>query len=687
VPDVRARIAWVMAGLTAVLVVADTLVSAQAVSLTSETAVAVHGFPFVHGAVLGSTVMGALIISRYDRHPIGWLLSLVGFAGGISILTEAYAFWVQEAHGPGSDSLGSVSAWVSSLLGGQFEIAGLALMFLLAPDGHYLSRRWRYVGRLTVLGAVLCLVAIATMDPTTFQLVTHEQTFGPARTVLLSIGFLLISGGLIASVVSVLVRLRASEGEQRQQLRLIALAAALPAAGIVWLITAQSVNGGAQTWAASLPLFIAYFLMPILFATAVLRYRLYDLDLIINRTVVVVAGTLFAGLGYTLLVVTVGRFVEGRTGGFWLSLLGTAVVALAFQPVRRGVLRVANRVAYGDRALPYEALADFSRDLARAPSPETLLPAVAEAAGRAVSARGVTATLDAPGTQPVTATWGEIDETPWQLVPVRNDGVDLGSIAVSLPRGRGLRPSDARLLQDLADQTAVAFRNTALSAQLSAHVAELDRATHDLAESRRRIIEAGDAARRTLEATITQEVLPHLVALPDDIRRERAAVRAGSPEPDITGLVDSTNTALESLRDITRGVFPTQLARSGIEPALRSLLGRSESAAQLLVDPSVAGQRFAPRVEAAVYFCCAEAVRTAPGVTVIEVALDGERLCQRVHGVSGLDLQGVEDRVDAVGGTLVLADDVLEVTIPVGPAAAPSALVGDRVGEGVVPGL
>ena len=101
-----------------------------------------------------------------------------------------------------------------------------------------------------------------------------------------------------------------------------------------------------------------------------------------------VAGTLFAGLGYTLLVVTVGRFVEGRTGGFWLSLLGTAVVALAFQPVRRSVLRVANRVAYGERAQPYEALADFSRDLARSPSPDTLLPAVAEAAGRAVSARG-----------------------------------------------------------------------------------------------------------------------------------------------------------------------------------------------------------------------------------------------------------------------------------------------------------
>jgi hypothetical protein len=347
---------------------------------------------------------------------------------------------------------------------------------------------------------------------------------------------------------------------------------------------------------------------------------------------------------------------------------------------------VANRVAYGERALPYEALADFSRDLARSPSPDTLLPAVAEAAGRAVSARGAVATLDAPGIEPVTAAWGAPEESPWQLIPVRNDGVDLGSIGVSLPRGRGLRPSDGRLLQDLADQTAVAFRNTALSVQLSAHVAELDRTAQDLAESRRRIIEAGDGVRRALEATITREVLPHLVTLPDDIRRVRETVRAGSTDPGIERLVDSTNTALESLRDLTRGVFPTQLARSGIEPALRSFLGRSDSPAQLLVDASAAGQRFAPRVEAAVYFCSVEALRTALGVTAIDLSLDGTELRQRVHGVTGLDLQGVEDRVGAVGGTLVQADDVLEVTIPVGPAPAASALVGGGVRERALPG-
>ena len=96
-----ARTTRALAWLTAVLVTLDVVVSAQAVALWSETAVAVHGFPFIHGAVVGSAVMGALIVARYPRHPIGWLLSAVGTAGAVSLVTEAYAYWVQEADGPG----------------------------------------------------------------------------------------------------------------------------------------------------------------------------------------------------------------------------------------------------------------------------------------------------------------------------------------------------------------------------------------------------------------------------------------------------------------------------------------------------------------------------------------------------------------------------------------------------------
>src|SRR6266540_6227809 len=121
-----ARVAWTLTALTVVLAVADGWVTAAYRPLLSEEAVAVHGFPFVNAAAVGSAAMGALIVSRYARHPIGWLLSLSGFATSISLLTEAYSVWVVRNDGPGSRSLGSVAGWISALLGGQLILGALA---------------------------------------------------------------------------------------------------------------------------------------------------------------------------------------------------------------------------------------------------------------------------------------------------------------------------------------------------------------------------------------------------------------------------------------------------------------------------------------------------------------------------------------------------------------------------------
>ncbi len=589
----RARVAWVLSGVTLLLAIADAVVTAQYRHLLSEEAVAVHGFPFVDGAVLGCAVMGALVVSHDDRHPIGWLLNLVGFTSAVSLVTEAYSVWVVTEGGPGARSLGGIAGWVSTLLGGQLAIAGLALMFLLAPDGRLLSSRWRRVAWVTAWGEVLCILGLLTTNPTTYDLTVPPES-GPLRALLSVGGFLLISSALLGSLVSMLRRLRTSRGEQRQQVRLIALSAAGVSLGLAWLIVAQLLNGGQQTWVASIPLFVSYLLTPMLFATAVLRYRLYDIELIINRAVVLAVGTAFAAIGYTTLVVTVGKFLGRQTGGFWISLLAIAVVALAFQPLRRSVVRLANRLAYGSRAQPYEALSDFSRRLAETPSSETLLPAVADAAGRAVSARRATATLVLPDAPAVSAVWGQdnLDSTDVDVVPVRHRGQRLGSIEVSLPRGQALRAADRRLLEALADHSAVAFRNTALEVRLAGQVAQLDRTTQELTRSRLRIIEADHAARRTLEAAISRDVLPHLATLPDGLRQARAAVVAGTPTQGIEQLISDTNTALESLRELTRGVFPTQLGRSGVEAALRSMLARSSPGTTLHVDAAVAGRRF-----------------------------------------------------------------------------------------------
>jgi hypothetical protein len=151
---------------------------------------------------------------------------------------------------------------------------------------------------------------------------------------------------------------------------------------------------------------------------------LYDIDVVINWAVVLAVVTAFAGVGYVGLVVAVGWLVDARTEGLWLSLLATALVALAFQPLRRVAIGFANRLAYGPRAQPYQALSDFSSRLTETPTPTTLLQAVAEAAGRAVAAGHATASLHPPGAAILTASWGTQrgDATASHVVQVRTVG-------------------------------------------------------------------------------------------------------------------------------------------------------------------------------------------------------------------------------------------------------------------------
>jgi hypothetical protein len=469
--------------------------------------------------------------------------------------------------------------------------------------------------------------------------------------------------------VSMVRRLHRSQGEQRQQLRLIALAVVFIALSFVHLIVVQMFNGGQQTWIASLPLFVSYFCLPLLFAVAVLRYRLFDLDLIINRALVLALGTIFAGIGYTGLVLAVAALVNTRTSGFWLSLLATSLVALAFQPLRRRVVRLANRLAYGARAQPYEALSEFSRRLAETPSPSSLLPAVAEAAGRAVSARSSTAVLRVPGSGRISDDWpGPADEPPEYQVPVRHGGDVLGSIGVTMPKGRGLRAADERLLRDLADQTALAFRNAAMESELAEHVAALDRTTDALAESRRRIIASDDAARCQLESAISREVLSHLEPIPARLSGLSVARPGIAATDELEQLVEETNAALESLRELTRGVFPTQLARAGLAVALRSHLARSGLAATLHVD-SAADRRFPARVEAAVYFCCVEALRAGSAAARIDLEIVADELVVQIRGFARdeTDVQAIVDRLEAVGGRPWLEEvGLLSVSIPIG---------------------
>jgi signal transduction histidine kinase len=474
-------------------------------------------------------------------------------------------------------------------------------------------------------------------------------------------GYLLVAAGLIASAVSLVLRLRKATDDERRQLLWVASSAVFLAIGVVVILAVPRIQGEQGTWLAGLPLRLAQLSVPLCVAVAVLRHRLLQIDLIVNRALLVALATGLAAIGYVVVVVVAGSSVGGQAGDFWPSLIATAVVALAFQPLRRRVVRVADRWAFGAAAAPYEALGEFSRRLQDKPDPATLLPAVAEAAAYAVNASRALVTLHMRTGPDRVAAWPPIvaddPANSRRAVPVVDHGARLGSITVEMAAGHPLRPRDHRLLADLADQTAMAFRNAQLTAELSAEVEQLAVHTHELDQSRARLISASDAERSRVERAIARQVIPHLAPLPDRLLALSHSDPDGPTALDsaqLVPLLTSMNTAMQSLREITRGVFPAQLTRSGLPTALGSLLARPDLPGRLTVEDSAASLRFDPRVEAAAYFCVAEATRAFDHPIAVDLSVHGDLLHLSVSGTEtgGLSLSHMRDRISAAGGSV-----------------------------------
>jgi signal transduction histidine kinase len=671
---VRARLAWGVVGLTTVAVFLDTVFTAAHRPLLSEATWADHGWPLAPLAGVGCALMGALIVSRYPKHMLGWLLCAASLLS-VTLAADAYSLWVLEGDGPGSSYWAHVIAWASPLLGWP-AFTALVMVFLISPTGHLASPRWRWAVWATLTGLGLRTLGNLTMSPGDFVYAEQYDGF-TLSTVLLTMGYLLVAAGLIASAVSLVLRLRTARDDERRQLLWIASSAVFLAIGVVVILAVPRIQGEEGTWLAGLPLRLAQLAVPLCVAVAVLRHRLLEIDLIVNRALMVALATGLAAIGYVSVVVVIGSAVGGGAGGFWPSLIATALVAMAFQPLRRRMVRLADRLAYGAAAAPYEALADFSRRLGDRPDPAGLLPAVAEAAAHAVNAGRAVVSVHVEAGPDRVAAWpplGHEDASASRVaMPVVDHGERLGSITVEMAAGHPLRPRDQRLLADLADQAAMAFRNAQLTAELSAEVKRLSLHTHELDQSRARLISAGDAERSRVERAIARQVILHLAPLPDRLRQLSQSHPEDPSALDVTQLaplLTSMNTAMASLREITRGVFPAQLTRSGLPTALGSLLARPDLTGRLTVEDSAAGLRFDPRVEAAAYFCVAEATRAFDYPIAVVLSVHGDQLHLSVSGTDGggLSLSHMRDRMEATGGSVTTTGrdgrTVVEVRAP-----------------------
>jgi signal transduction histidine kinase len=681
------RLAWSMFTATAALATAQgVLVVTGSVGLVDPEA-GLNSFPIITlGCVLGSLI-GTLVATRQPRNPIGWLFLAGQLGTAIGLVSQAYAFRVLQDGALGPPLAGQLATVVASALGASWALSVLAAVFLLFPDGSLPSRRWRAV--LWALPAPQVAIILSTVLVVPIDSITRADELSPLVSTVGIVSAMVSILLLLLSLVALVQRLRHSRGEQRQQLRWLTAAAFALVAGFVLANLVGFGSDDTQVWAV-VPLFVAYACVPVAAGVAILRYHLYDIDLVINRAVVGAAVVIFVTLGYVTAVVLLGTLVGGRVSEeYWASVVATALVALAFQPLRRGVQRLGDRAVYGRRAAPYQALTDLCRRLARAVSLEQVLPGVAEISGRSIGAAHATARLAVAGADDVVAHWPTPAPAPGGPVgsehsePVWRGTERLGEITVIMPAGQRVSARDRMLLADIATQAGLGMRNAQLAAQLRVQVDQAGAQTEQLEASRLRLLAAQESQRQRLTRAISAEVLPHLARL-----RVGLAQAAAAPDPEavsryLDAAMETTTRALEALRDIARGVFPPLLARKGLAAALRLYAARAGGRVALTVAPPARTARFPSHLEAVTYFCAVEMVRELGGSVQLELDLDDSNLTLTVTAIdlSGRladGVQGVVDRVLAWGGTVTIDPDGaparLQVSFPQPPVMAQTAV-------------
>jgi signal transduction histidine kinase len=628
--------------------------------------------------LIGTTTfatVGALIASRLPRNPIGWLFSGIAFGVILVGFREnyvVYALFAEPGSLPGTTLVAWLGSWIPLL-----AITSIPFVFLLFPDGRPPSKRWRVVGWIAlgamgflVLGNILVPGPLGGFDQERIRVAnpTGIQGLRSLANGLITAGAFGVVVAGVASVIALVLRFRRSRGEERQQLRWLAYVAA--AAAAVPLIGIASSLAGVDLGNVVFPAFFLLLLIgiPVASAIAILKYRVLDLDIVIKKTVVFGTVVVLITAVYLAVVVLLGpRVGSGRSDV--ASLAATIIVVLAFQPVSRWARRLADRLVYGKRATPYEVLSGLSDRLGASYSTEDVLPRLVQivAAGTGATQAGVWLRVG-PDLR-CTASWptgpdGAADsirlasdalpEFPGMdhAFAVRHQGELLGALTVAVPPSDPLTPSQEKLLHDLAAQAGLVLRNVRL--------------VEDLRASRRRIVAAQDERAKTLERNLHDGAQQQLVALAVKARLMESMIPK-DPEKAMAmarEVREEAGDALENLRDLARGIYPPLLADKGLAAALEAQARKSTVPIDVIAEGV---GRFPQKIEAAVYFSCLEAlqnvakyagatgavvyVAAASGVLTFEVADDGVGFDALSTGY-GTGLQGMADRIDALGGTL-----------------------------------
>ncbi|HEX2053420.1 MAG TPA: histidine kinase, partial [Actinomycetota bacterium] len=516
------------------------------------------------------------------------------------VFTEAYVrYAVRDPAAPPPPAV--LASWFQSWY--WFPLVTLALVFvpLLFPSGRPPSPAWRPVAWLAA-GSTIVFAALSALQETiavrdTDVVITNplgiQGLDNPEETSAGLLPSLLVAGCILAAVASVVVRFRRSRGDERQQLKWFTFAAAL----LPLQIAADQVIP--DTWQGSDFLFaLTIAALPVACGIGVLKYRLYDIDLVINRTLVY-GGLTAAVVAFYVAVVT-GFDLVLRRSGVGVSLVATALVAVFFQPVRERLQSAVDRLMYGETRDPYRVLSRLGKRLEAVPAVEQMLPSLVESVAQAMRVPYVAVELRQGQEFLLLAAHGQ--KTAGRVdLPLLYQGEVVGRLVVGR-RSPGERFSDRdfRLLEDLASHAGSAVNAVRLTAELQV--------------ARQNLVAAREEERRRLRRDLHDGLGPALagIGLQVEAARNLLPQQGELTDDPLADLSDKIEDAVAEIRRLVYGLRPPALDELGLAGALKEQALRfSDGGPAVSVETQGDLASLPAAVEVAAYRITSEAMNNA----------------------------------------------------------------------------
>jgi signal transduction histidine kinase len=626
---------------------------------------------------LAFSSIGLLLARRLQQNPIGWLLITAGLFCAILELCIQFAAYTLLTK-PGTLPGGALAAWIASWLW-FIAIAMLIYTFLLFPTGHLPSVRWRPVGWFTVVAFAVTTLSFM-IQPGPLYFAPYLDNPFAVQTIYRALNPLQIAfaSAVLLIGLSLLLRLLRAEGVERQQLKWFAYAATL-----ITLIGMTDSLASAAGLLGRDPKFYQYLTVaiwtaiPCAIAFSILRYRLWDIDIIISRTLVY--GTLSAVI-VTLYILLVGTLslLSQTTGNLFISLLVTGLIAFLIQPLRERLQSSVNRLLYGDRDDPYAALSRLGRRLEASLGPETVLSTIVTTVRDALKlpytaiylkqqddeykiiAESASPTLHAEN--------GKVRvpgiEREGQCIPLIHQGETLGYLVLG-PRtpNEAFTSSDLRLVDDLAPQVGVAV-----------HAVRL---TSDLQRSREQLVLTREEERRRLRRDLHDGLGPNLASQGLKLAAVKQLLENNPTAalPLLDQVMEQNNSTVADVRRLVYGLRPPALDELGLVAAIRDHVAGMVGKSTLQIEISEPSDHLPPlsaAVEVAAYRIVLEALtnvirhaqakhcairfsvsrNASSDILGIEIQDDGKGM--PLDHRAGVGLRSMRERAEEIGGTCVV---------------------------------